>query len=129
MDLAGLIPTEAIIGDQDGGHAETNKAIVLDDCFTPGSDEKAPGFGAGYIAMADVDPGCPGDILHYICEPDFLGNRPGKGDENFFWGYPSGGFDYTILIYSEGVWLNESDRVAGVIGHKAVGLRMHEAQD
>jgi hypothetical protein len=71
MDLAGLIPTEAIIGDQDGGHAETTKVIVLNDCFAPGSNEKAPGFGAGYITMADADPGCPGNILHYICEADF----------------------------------------------------------
>jgi len=81
MDLARLVPAEAIIGDQDGGHAEPAKGIVLDDCFAAGSEKKAPGFGAGHMAMLDEDTGRPVEIFDYVSEAGFPGNRPGEGDE------------------------------------------------
>src|ERR1700748_2797402 len=102
MYLAGLIPTEAIIGNEDGRQAETVEVVVPDNSFAPGSDEKTPGFGTGYIAMADVDPGRPADIFYYICEPDLPGNRLGKADADLPWGDPFGGFYNPILIDGEG---------------------------
>lgn len=129
MNLTGFVPGEAVICDQDGGHAETTKIIILNNCFAPGSDEKAPGFGAGYKAMADVDPGCPGNVLYYICQPNFPGHGPGKGDADLSWGYPFRGFDNSILLNQEGARPDKSDGVSGIVSHKAIGLRVHVPQD
>ena len=129
MDLARLVPAEAIIGEQDGGHAEPAKGIVLDDCFAAGSEKKAPGFGAGHMAMLDEDTGRPVEIFDYVSEAGFPGNRPGEGDEQLSWGEPIGGLDDTKLIDCKRMGVDEGDGVPGIIPHKAIGLGMHIPKD